>query len=347
MKGLIVTKDHRLQLADDIPDVVPGDYDALVKVSCTLICNGTDNEIIRGTLDEIKDYPVMLGHESAGYVVSLGRKVRNYQIGDLVSRTIVRKNEKYATGWGAFSEYGVVTDYRAMEEDNAPDAHRFTIGLMQGAYPKGIRPLEAAVMITCKEVYSAFQNIGITASDTVMIVGDGPVGLTMVTIAKLLGVREVYMIGQNPYTMDIARARGATRVFDDLNPADKEQLRAQCARKISQYIDAVGLTETTLQGQAFLRPGGMINVYGLRSQDTICLPLKGMIRNWGIRYMQFPIHASEGAAHRPVCDAVVQGKLHPMEMITEIFPVAEYEKAFDLVRQRKAVKVALIFDDRF
>ena len=210
MKGLIVTKDHRLRLADDIPDVVPGDYDALVKVSCTLICNGTDNEIIHGTLDEIREYPVMLGHESAGYVVALGSKIRNYRIGDLVSRTIVRKNEKYATGWGAFSEYGVVTDYHAMVEDNAPDAQRFTIGLMQGAYPRGIRPLEAAVMITYKEVYSAFTNIGVTASDTVMIVGDGPVGLTMVTIAKLLGVQEVYVIGQNPYTMDIARAQGAT-----------------------------------------------------------------------------------------------------------------------------------------
>ena len=96
-----------------------------------------------------------------------------------------------------------------------------------------------------------------------------------------------------------------------------------------------------------LRPGGMINVYGLRSQEQICLPLKGMIRNWGIRYMQFPIHAAEGAAHRPVCDAVARGRLHPMEMITDIFPVEDYQKGFDLVRQRKAVKVALTFDDRY
>lgn len=343
MKGLIVTREHQLALVDDIPLPVMGEYDALVKVDCTLICNGTDLEILHGTLAEVQHYPVMLGHESAGRVVDMGAKVRNYHLNDLVSRTIVRRNQKYGCGWGAFSQYGLVTDYHAMVEDNAPDAARYTIGWMQGVYPREIQPVEAGMMITFKEVYSAFTRIGVTPEDRLMIVGDGPVGLSMVLIARMIGVDEIYLVGQNPLTMDIARKEGATRVFDDLNPKDKEEMEKICAGRITQYIDAVGLPATTLQGQRFLAPGGMINVYGLRSGDEMRMPLKGMLRNWGIRYMQFPIHALEGAAHKPICDAVLEGRLHPMAMISHQMSVDDYRQGFDLVQQRKAVKVALFF----
>lgn len=343
MRGLIVTPEHKLELVNDIPMPEMLEYDALVKVECTLICNGTDNEIRHGTLAEIRDYPVMLGHESAGRVVAVGSKVKNYKIGDLVSRTIVRKNEKYASGWGAFSEYGVVTDYHAMEADGYPDAAKFTIGHMQGVYPEGISAVEAGMMITFKEVYSAFMRMGIVPEDKMMIIGDGPVGLSMVLIAKMLNVSEIYLVGQNPMTMEIAKKEGATRVFNDLSEEDHRAMEEICGRRITQYIDAVGFNKTSLQGQKFLANGGMINVYGLRSSEEITLPLRTMIRNWGIRYMQFPIHRLEGLAHKPICDAVLEGKLHPMAMITHQLPIEEYQKGFDLIDEKKAVKVALRF----
>ena len=58
---------------------VLGEYDALVRNECCLICNGTDNRIIAGTLAEIREYPVMLGHESAGFIIERGSKVRNFE----------------------------------------------------------------------------------------------------------------------------------------------------------------------------------------------------------------------------------------------------------------------------
>lgn len=343
MKGLIVTQDHQLRLANDIPVPTPGEYDALVRVECAMICNGTDNEIRHGTLAEIRDYPVMLGHESAGHIIRVGKKVRNYQPGDLVSRTIVRTNEKYASGWGAFCEYGLVTDYHAMVSDGFTDAQRYTIGYMQGTYPDGISAEEACMMITFKEVYSAFCRMNLCRDDRIMIIGDGPVGLSMVQIAKMLGVKEIYLVGQNPDAMEFARKAGATEVFNDLSPADRSELKKRCARRITQYIDAVGLNKTTLQGQAFLENGGMINVYGLRSGRDLHLPLEGMLRNWGIRYMQFPIHALEGAAHKPICDAVLQKKLDARAMITHRLSIAEYQEGFDLIDQKKALKVVLYF----
>lgn len=81
MKGLIVTADHTVQLVDDIPMPEIGPYEALVRIDCCMICNGTDMEILRGQLPEAAEYPLMLGHESAGHVIRTGEKVRSFQPG--------------------------------------------------------------------------------------------------------------------------------------------------------------------------------------------------------------------------------------------------------------------------
>jgi threonine dehydrogenase-like Zn-dependent dehydrogenase len=343
MNGLIVTPEHRLELVDDIPFPEIGDYDALVKHDCCIICNGTDNEIINGNLEEVKEYPVMLGHESAGYVLQVGSKVRNYHIGDLVVRSTVRTNAKYSSGWGAFSEYGIAADYFSMESDNYPERGKYTIGMMQRVYPKGITSLQAAMMITIKEVCSAFHRIGITPEDRLLIVGDGPVALCMTAWGKAMGLKEIVILGQNSFTMPIAGQLGATVVFNDNNPSEKESLLAQYKGRINHYIDTVGLPATTRQGLPFLAPDGMINVYGLRSGNELHIPLSGM-RNFGVRFIQWPIHSKEGAVHEEVCQAVLEKRLDPDKIISHVLPIEEYQKGFDLIKEKQALKVALVFN---
>ena len=52
MRGLVVEKNGIVHLADDIPMPEIGPYEALVKIECCMICNGTDVEIIKGELTE-------------------------------------------------------------------------------------------------------------------------------------------------------------------------------------------------------------------------------------------------------------------------------------------------------
>ena len=94
MKGLIVTADHTVQLVDDIPMPEIGPYEALVRIDCCMICNGTDMEILCGQLPEAAEYPLMLGHESAGHVIRIGEKVRSFQPGDQV--IVKMQNGEYA-----------------------------------------------------------------------------------------------------------------------------------------------------------------------------------------------------------------------------------------------------------
>ena len=136
MKGLIVTADHTVQLVDDIPMPEIGPYEALVRIDCCMICNGTDMEILRGQLPEAAEYPLMLGHESAGHVIRIGEKVRSFQPGDQVIRACLPSNARYASSWGSFSEYGVVLDYAAAAADGLPE-NRIRGGMTQQKWMRG------------------------------------------------------------------------------------------------------------------------------------------------------------------------------------------------------------------
>ncbi len=308
----------------DAPMPVMTEYDALVRNEYCIICNGTDNEILSGSLAEAPNYPLMLGHESAGYIVKCGGKVRNYRVGDLVTRSIVRKNEKYYSNWGAFSDYGIVTDYRAMVEDGYPDAEKYTIGLMQQVFPAGISPEEAAITITLKEVFAAFERMGIRNGDRLLVCGDGPVAICMQAVSHLFGVAEFNVLGQNPMTLALLQRNGAHRVMNRFDQKDLVEL-ATLKKGMDHYIDTIGCEATIHQGMRFLRPDGQITVYGLHTEKNIQLPLEGM-RNWALRFLQFPVHCKEGATHQAICDGVLNGTLNAKSLISHRFPIEEYQK---------------------
>ena len=86
MKGLVVTEDNKLYLEEKLPIPEIGEYEALVKNECCMICNGTDLGVIGGKVREVTRYPAVLGHEDAGRVVKIGKKVTSFKVGDLVAR---------------------------------------------------------------------------------------------------------------------------------------------------------------------------------------------------------------------------------------------------------------------
>ena len=66
MKAAAVLGTEDVQIVDNVPIPQPGPYEALVRVHACGFCNGTDFQIIRGTLpahEGMKPFPTLLGHE--------------------------------------------------------------------------------------------------------------------------------------------------------------------------------------------------------------------------------------------------------------------------------------------
>ena len=87
MKAAVVTESGKLEIRD-VPMPQLGPYDVLVKSkNCYgATCAGTDIHLMDGLHPYPVTFPTILGHESVGRVVEIGSKVRNLQVGQLISR---------------------------------------------------------------------------------------------------------------------------------------------------------------------------------------------------------------------------------------------------------------------
>ena len=212
MKGLVVTEDNKLYLEEKLPIPEIGEYEALVKNECCMICNGTDLGVIGGKVREVTRYPAVLGHEDAGRVVKIGKKVTSFKVGDLVVRAGQPDNEKFSSAWGGFAEYGIVKDYKAAMADQA-DVKDINLGITQQVCPEGMQAEAASMLITLKETYSALKRIGVEDKKKMVILGDGPVALAFLSCAKLMGIQEIYVLGNHRDKLETAEKLGAAGTF--------------------------------------------------------------------------------------------------------------------------------------
>ena len=94
------------------------------------LSDSTDFHIIQGEMAiPVDPFPILLGHEGAGEIVAVGRKVRNYQVGNRFINPPYRKTtDRYGATWGAMADYGVVQDQQAMREDGlSPCAFQYQV----------------------------------------------------------------------------------------------------------------------------------------------------------------------------------------------------------------------------
>ncbi len=104
MFAVAVTEPGKVEIVE-VPDPVPGPYEALIKTEIAALCNSTDRKLIEAHFPGVEQYPLLLGHETVGTVVAVGEKARSFQVGDRVIGGLLLNSTHpdYASGWGGFS----------------------------------------------------------------------------------------------------------------------------------------------------------------------------------------------------------------------------------------------------
>ena len=341
MKGLVVEQIGRLTLKDDLPVPQIGEYEALVKIETCMICNGTDLGVIHGKVREVPQYPVVLGHEDAGYVVKTGSRVRSFRIGDLVLRAGQPDGGPYASAWGGFAEYGVVYDYAAMQQDGVHSASQF-LGITQQICPPQMQPEDASMLITLKETYSALVRLHAAGASSMVLIGDGPVALSLRVCGQLLGIRELSVFGNHPEKLRVAELLGAAGTFRSASETDRARALQKLGGRIDVCVDTIGSNETVAQCFPLIHEAGIIGIYGLKSGPEIRFAAPEL-RNFTFQFIQWPLPQAEADCHDVVAAAVMDGRIDTKKLITHRFAIDEYEKGFAAVEDRTALKVVLQF----
>lgn len=317
-----------------------GDYQALVKTVACGVCNGTDTKLIHGQFKGFtyeRDYPMMLGHEGVGRVVEVGSKVTGYRVGDCVLLPFVDPVEGLNSGWGAYSEYGVVTDATALAKDGlaigSPAFPESACG--QTIVPPDIDPVDAAMIITLREVLSSIKTFGIGANQSVAIFGCGPVGITFIRFMSLLGVHPIIAFDIDDSKLSTALKNGAAYAFNSKSVDVVSKVRTLCPDGVDFVLDAVGMLSLINQGMELIRDRGKICCYGISPKCSMELDWSKAPYNWNLCFQQMPSKKEEGEANSQILAWLRAGTIRLKDYISDYVEFKDMIGVFDKLQNRE------------
>jgi len=330
----------------DIPPPAPGPYEAMIRTEAACLCNLTDRTLIMGQFPGVDTYPLLLGHESVGIVEAVGEKVRHFAVGDRVVGGLLLKttDPAYGSGWGGFSEYTLAGDHHAMVEDGVATAANgwAEVYEIMRSVPKSITVEDAVMLCTWREVYSAFGDFNLKPGDNILIWGAGPVGLSFVKFARLLGLGEIYNVDRWPQKRQKALEMGATAAFA---PDDPELARFMEGRQrtFDAIIDAVGSEAIMNAALPLVKLGGTIGVYGLIKEPLVRLDKARGPFNFNLLIHQWPTRWREHDAQEPLVAWIEAGKLSYQEFVSVEYPIEEIADAYALPKASSIIKMLFRF----
>ena len=347
MQALVLPKAGEFDIRE-IPVPTPGPYEVLCRVRAVAIC-GSDPEVVHGGLAGFwpPAYPFTPGHEWSGEVVALGESVGSFAIGDRVAGEAWK-------GCGTCyncveGHYNLCQNYGKTETGMRHYGFRH-----QGAYAqyntysvKSIHKMsrnisfrEGALVDTAGVAAHGLELTGITPGGTVAVIGPGPIGIMTMRMAKILGANRVIMVGRRSRLQSAAKL--GAEVLVDIEKVDpvKAVREATGGVGVDQAFECSGAEGTLNQAIGMVREGGQIGLLGVPPASVMeKIPFKYVCRN---EIAIFGVKANPNVS-RKVIALMESGKLVVKDLITHVFPLAEFAQALDTFEHRKdgAVKVVV------
>ncbi|MCL2864721.1 MAG: zinc-binding dehydrogenase [Lachnospiraceae bacterium] len=337
MKTLIVNKDGTLAIQETKTPTY-GKQEALVKTIACGMC-GTDVKLIHKAFKGFPEdvYPIMLGHEGVGEVIEIGEDVTGLKKGDKVLLSFVDANEDFGSGWGAFSEYAIVTDALAYEPGTAP-----TVAYAQTVLPDDIDPIDAVMIVTFREVLSTIRYFGIQPNESIVVFGCGPVGTTFIKFLSLLGCKNIIAVDIMDEKLKIAAENGATKTINSKEADLVSEIRTHFPDGVDYALDAVGLPAVVNQAMPLIKDRGSVLVYGVPEKEEITIDFSKASYNWNVIYQQMPEKVEEGEAHEQVLAWIRSGDLVLKDYISDYFKFDDSVKAFAEFLDKKLLQKGII-----
>lgn len=346
MMAIVKTRHERGAEYIEVPVPEVGPDDVLIKVHAAAIC-GTDihayqwNEWAENNFEKaFSRLPRIMGHEFSGEVVKIGDRVTNVEVGQRVCcethipcgncyqcRTGNPHNCLHVKRFkdGIYGEYCLVPAKMLVV---LPDSMPYELGSV-------MEPLSVA-----SHAASKVRMVG----DTVLVIGAGPIGLFITTIAKTMGASEIYVSDISEYRRNLAREAGATCTLDPSQIDLVNELK-KCTDGLGcgTVFDTSGNVGAIAQGFQALRKCGDMVMVGLPSKPLVLEAGNDIV------WKEATIHGIHGREEFTSWEIsknlLASGRIKIDNLLTHKFKMSQFEEAFELAEAGKTGKVILYPDN--
>jgi S-(hydroxymethyl)glutathione dehydrogenase / alcohol dehydrogenase len=287
MKALVLRSIGSPQV-EEIKKPSPSKSEVLVRLMATGVCH-TDVSVMLGRLP--LHLPLVMGHEGAGIVEAIGSDVSTLAVGDHVVCSIVvscgkcyhcLKGEYSLCGPGVRAALGgaMLSGGKRLFSGDAELGHFMcqssfaeyaTVPEESAVAIDRAAPFEIAALLGC----GAMTGIGavtrrsrVAFGDTVVVIGAGGVGLSVIMAARAAGAAKIVAIDLSPDALQLAEAVGATHTIASREDNVHSKVAAILPHGADHTFDVVGTPSTLSLAVSLARANGAVTLIGLQDPSA-------------------------------------------------------------------------------
>ncbi len=346
-KAVLLNAPGQPATVEDITIDPPGPNEVMVRIVASGVCH-TDLHI-KNMNGMGMQFPIVLGHEGAGYIEEVGAGVTHLSVGDpvvIAYRAPCEQCPACRRGDPRRCWMALRPGLRLKRKpDGAVCSQVLRCGTMAthtvvhskaAIKMRSDVPLEKACLIACGVVTgvgATFNTTPVWRGARVAVIGCGGVGLSVIQGAKLCHAKQIIGVDVMPIKLEWARKFGATDVVNAREGDPVAAVRALSGDGVDFAFEAVGTSQCIEQAIRMLAYAGTATHIGLpETGASVTLDLADM--DTGVYWNKASLHVCHAGDTLPshdfplLADLYMSGQLDLDSMVTREIGLGDVEDAF-------------------
>ena len=336
MRGAVIYGPRDLRFEERAAPTITEPTDAIIRISATCVC-GSDLWPYRG-INPVTQ-PTPMGHEYCGIVEEVGSAVTRIKPGQFVIGSF-------------FASDNTCPNCRAGYQSSCQ--HKVFVGDAQA--PLLRVPLADGTLVATPDIPSddlipslltlsdvmgtgwfAADAANVKPGSTVVVVGDGAVGLLGVLSARQMGAERIIATSRHESRQRLAREFGATDIVTERGDEGVARIKELTnGVGADAVLECVGTQESMMQAIRSTRPGGSVGYVGV--------PHGVDLDGERLFFTHVRLHGGPAPVRRflpELIDLVWNGKINPGKVFDLTLPLGQVAEGYRAMDERRAIKTLL------
>ena len=336
MRGAVLYGPRDVRFEERATPTIVDPTDAVISVSATCVC-GSDLWPYRGL--NAAAGPSPMGHEYCGIVEDVGRSVTTIKRGQFVIGSFAASDNTCP-----HCRAGYQTSCAHREWIVGAQAPLLRVPMADGTLvptpdvpPAVLVPSFLAASDVLGTAWFAADAANVKPGATVVVVGDGAVGLLGVLAAKQMGAERIIAMSRHEPRQKLAREFGATDIVSERGDEGVARIK-ELTRGVGadSVLECVGTHESMAQAIRATRPGGFISYVGV--------PHGVELDGADLFYTHVHLHGGPAPVRRylpELIQLVQNGSINPGKVFDLQLPLEQVAEGYRAMDERRAIKTLL------
>ncbi|MCX4530208.1 zinc-dependent alcohol dehydrogenase family protein [Streptomyces sp. NPDC002596] len=336
MRGAVIHApgDVRFETLDDPKILQP--TDAIIRTAVTCVC-GSDLWPYRGL--DLTDEAHPMGHEYVGFVEEVGSEVTAVKPGQFVVGSFATSDNTCANCRNGFQSNCLNREFMSTcQADYVRIPHAQGTLVATDEHPaEEFWPSLLAVSDVMGTGWWAADAAEVKPGSTVVVVGDGAVGLCAVIAAKEMGAERIIAMSRHESRQQLALEFGATDIVTERGEEGVARIKDLTdGIGADAVLECVGTAQAMRQALHAARPGGNVGFVGVPHEVAID-GQELFFSHVGLRGGPAPVRR-----YLPdLIDGVLSGRINPGKVFDLTLPLDQVAEGYKAMDERRAIKALL------